>query len=1097
MSYNELSREELIAEIQGLKSGFDQLKKSCEKDILLRVKVEEELLKRTNLLSAFKKYSIELEEQENDKIQQFIVTSFKSLFNVRVVWFSSYNEKKSELIIETSTATEEESSLILRYMGLAIKKHQNAISEEQYRMMVESGTKVFSSLHEISFGQIPKLAGLAIEKLFDVGWFQGVALTNKGKLYGTLVIGGYKGQEELPGDVVKIFSDLTSNIMRRKEVESNLQASEDKFRKAFITSPDSININRLNDGMYVLINSGFTKITGYTEAEIIGKTSVELNIWGDSSERQKLIKELSENGEVENMETRFRMKNGFLRIGIMSAKIIDLDGVPHILSITRDVTERKRMEIELRDSETRFRELIELAPDGILLGSHNGTIQGANSRMLSITGRTLTELIGLNISSLFSDHDLDSFHFKNDLPEKDETVSSIRNIKRPDGSSLIIEMHTKMMPDGSYQSIWHDITKRKLVEEALLKSKEQYDDLVSKIPVGIYILRSFPEGTFALDYMSPRMAEMLDSSVEELLSAAINIYDKIYPDDKDSFIKLNLDGIKYRQPFDWSGRVKYKGTIKWLHISSAPELQKNGDILWHGIVVDITEQKQAEYSLIESERLLRESQNIARLGSFIWDLASGLWKSSGILDEIFGIDENYIRSFDGWANIVHPDFRTVMTDYATKEVIGKHHKFDKEYRIIRHMSGQARWVHGLGELEFDNNSKPIKLIGSIIDITDRKEAEEEIQKISKHYQALIEKAPDGIIQLDAAGNFKYGSPSARKMFGYSDSEKITLNPTEKIHADDLPKVLSELEKLLKDPAYIPTLQYRFSDTKGNWLWVESTFSNLLDDPSVESIVINFRDITDRKKVEDEVNLLNIGLEERVNERTAQLEEANNELQAFAYSVSHDLRAPLRAIDGFSKFVLEDYGNKLDTEGQRLLGLIRSNTQKMDKLITDILSLSRVTRSEHRKSRIDMTKMAMSMISEAASPEMQKKLVFTVDPLPLTYADPTFIKQVWINLISNAIKFSSLNMIPEIKIGGYRENKYNVYYISDNGVGFNPEYAHKLFGVFQRLHKASEFEGTGVGLAIVQRIIHRHGGKVWAESKEGRGATFYFSLPSSE
>ncbi len=145
----------------------------------------------------------------------------------------------------------------------------------------------------------------------------------------------------------------------------------------------------------------------------------------------------------------------------------------------------------------------------------------------------------------------------------------------------------------------------------------------------------------------------------------------------------------------------------------------------------------------------------------------------------------------------------------------------------------------------------------------------------------------------------------------------------------------------------------------------------------------------------------------------------------------------------------------------------------------------------------MTKMAMSMLNEAASPEIQEKLEFTIDPLPVCFADPIFIKQVWINLISNAIKFSSLKMKPEIKISGYRENKYNVYYISDNGVGFNPEYSHKLFGVFQRLHKANEFEGTGVGLAIVQRIIHRHGGKVWAESKEGRGATFYFSLPESE
>jgi light-regulated signal transduction histidine kinase (bacteriophytochrome) len=142
-------------------------------------------------------------------------------------------------------------------------------------------------------------------------------------------------------------------------------------------------------------------------------------------------------------------------------------------------------------------------------------------------------------------------------------------------------------------------------------------------------------------------------------------------------------------------------------------------------------------------------------------------------------------------------------------------------------------------------------------------------------------------------------------------------------------------------------------------------------------------------------------------------------------------------------------------------------------------------------------MAFSMFNEAASPEIKLKLNFIIETLPDIYADPTYIKQVWINLISNAIKFSSLRMNPEIKIGGYQEEGSNVYYVRDNGVGFNPEYGHKLFGVFQRLHKANEFEGTGVGLAIVERIIHRHAGKVWAEGKEGTGATFYFSLPATK
>lgn len=262
--------------------------------------------------------------------------------------------------------------------------------------------------------------------------------------------------------------------------------------------------------------------------------------------------------------------------------------------------------------------------------------------------------------------------------------------------------------------------------------------------------------------------------------------------------------------------------------------------------------------------------------------------------------------------------------------------------------------------------------------------------------------------------------------------------------------------------------------------------NLLEDIKVE--------IEQRKRVEEEILKMNEELELRVKERTNELASAYEELESFAYSVSHDLRAPLRAIDGFSKYVLEDYGDDLNPEGKRFLGMIRTNTQKMDKLITDILALSRVSRGGYKVSKIDMKSMAFSMLNEAASPEILEKITYTAGKLPDAYADPTFLKQVWINLLSNAIKFSSKKRNPKITIRGFIENGYTVYSVTDNGVGFNPEYSHKLYGVFQRLHKTTDFEGTGVGLAIVKRIITRHGGKVWAEGKTGKGATFYFSLP---
>ncbi len=242
---------------------------------------------------------------------------------------------------------------------------------------------------------------------------------------------------------------------------------------------------------------------------------------------------------------------------------------------------------------------------------------------------------------------------------------------------------------------------------------------------------------------------------------------------------------------------------------------------------------------------------------------------------------------------------------------------------------------------------------------------------------------------------------------------------------------------------------------------------------------------------------NAQLYSSLQQRTAELETANRELEAFSYSVSHDLRAPLRAIDGFSRFLIEDYGETLDSEGRRFLNVIRSNTQKMDHLITGLLSLSKLTRSELTLSALDMNSIADSIFHEIITGEDSRKFRFKIDMLPATYGDAALIRQVWYNLLSNAVKYTSPKVHREIHVGGYDENEYHVYFVKDNGVGFNPEYRHKLFGVFQRLHKSEEFDGTGIGLAIVQRIVNRHGGTVRAEGNPGEGAAFYFSIPGRE
>jgi light-regulated signal transduction histidine kinase (bacteriophytochrome) len=253
-------------------------------------------------------------------------------------------------------------------------------------------------------------------------------------------------------------------------------------------------------------------------------------------------------------------------------------------------------------------------------------------------------------------------------------------------------------------------------------------------------------------------------------------------------------------------------------------------------------------------------------------------------------------------------------------------------------------------------------------------------------------------------------------------------------------------------------------------------------------------ITDRKMAEDSLRVLKDELEERIVQRTAQLEALNKELEAFSYSVSHDLRAPLRAVHGYTKILLEDYEDKLDEEGKRICGIVLSSATQMGELIDDLLSFSRIGRSSINPHMLDMKQIAMSVCEDLVGETGPQNDLIKIDNLHKAFGDPTLIKRVWNNLLSNAVKYSSKEANPEIEVGSKKENESFVYYVKDNGVGFDMQYGHKLFGVFQRLHSETEFEGNGVGLAIVQRIILKHGGKVWAEGEVGKGATFYFSLP---
>ncbi len=396
------------------------------------------------------------------------------------------------------------------------------------------------------------------------------------------------------------------------------------------------------------------------------------------------------------------------------------------------------------------------------------------------------------------------------------------------------------------------------------------------------------------------------------------------------------------------------------------------------------------------------------------------------------------------------------------------------------------------------------------DITDRKRAELALRDSEARTTAILRSAMDCVVTMDQEGRITEFNPAAERTFGFARDDVIGKPLADTI----VPPSLRDRHRLAV-ARYLETgvahvigrrLELAGRRADGTEFPVEVTITRV--DGLAQPLFTGFiRDISERRQAEQErerlrseaevraaeVERLNEELELRVAERTADLEASNRELEAFSYSVSHDLRAPLRAIDGFSRIVLKDHGAAMPEAARDYLEIVREGAQQMGRLIDDLLAFARLGRQSLVKRQVDPADVARRALGQLNAELEGRGVDVRIDQLPPCEADPSLLQQVYVNLLSNALKFTRTRSPAVIEVGSRELEGHRVYFVEDNGVGFDMRYADKLFGVFQRMHRSEEYEGTGVGLAIVQRIVHRHGGRVWAEAEPGAGATFLFSL----
>ena len=610
----------------------------------------------------------------------------------------------------------------------------------------------------------------------------------------------------------------------------------------------------------------------------------------------------------------------------------------------------------------------------------------------------------------------------------------------------------------------------------------RYRALVENSPVGI-----FHFGTdLRITYSNKRLAEILGASPE-----AIQGFDLHTLDDMSilSILQGALGG--QRGAYDGPFALPLSPEVHLLSIHVAPERDAAGQI-YGG--VGIVEDRAAFQSTDEQRRDAKEryvlSQRSANEGLWDWDPNTQLLYLSPRLLALLGLHSDTLKTTGAeWLKLIHPDDRKRYRADVIAHLRGQTEHFESEYRVAD-KRGNFHWVLARGLAHRGPDGRAVRIVGSISDITARKRAEEQLKAERDFSRGLIDSLPAPFFLFDEHGRLVLWNRFVSELTGLDDAQLQNAEAGRLVIAEQEAVLAHRIESALgTGEASVEVMLRRDHAEPVPFLVVGRRV--LLD--GKPHIVGVGTDLTERKFAEKAIKRLNTELERRVAERTSQLSAALNELESFSYSVSHDLRAPLRAIEGYSAILGSDYGDNLDDEAKELLRRVRAAVHRMGQLIDDLLTLSRVSRKALERRPVDLTTLALVICEELRQQDPARPVRVDIAPGLCVEGDPSLMRTVLENLLGNAWKFTGRVAAPEIRFEATRHAGVDAFVIRDNGAGFDMRYRDNLFRPFQRLHSDREFPGTGIGLATVARIVRRHGGEVWAEGEVGKGASLYFSI----